>query len=452
MDVNGLRFWQTADGGAFGLGADAPEETAALDLHWRPVERLMRLDRQQAAPALVEDGVLARTWAMRASPVRDPGGSFAWWGDGKIMAAGFGPIPAPLEVPPDDPVGVMQPTDLAFGDDDVLYVARNDAVWMVDRRDRWSPSRVELPGFAADRLAPAPGGGVWALDRASGALARLTGYPLRVAGYRPIDENRFTPVEPNPRPPRLRRLPSARLPAGHEPIMIAASPGGRLAALAWRTGENAVLFLLEGKRFVRQFETDGLAFPYGLAWVGEDRVALLATDAGAPAAQALVYDLNAPSSETMKVKPMGDTYRLLRPWRGGFANSLSETPSYPTEGASPDQPGGTRPLHALSRAAYARSGRVTIGPFDSGQLGCVWDRLYLEASIADNAGVRIFAHADDWGGRPLPPTDEAGPEWGAHIFGPAAAMWDKPDAPQGAWCDEPSERAFHPGLLTCPRA
>ncbi len=91
MDVNGLRFWQTADARGFGLGADTPEAVAAVDLHWRPAERLMRLDRQQAAPALVEDGVLARAWAMKASAVRDPGGGYAWWdaAEGKVLAGGF---------------------------------------------------------------------------------------------------------------------------------------------------------------------------------------------------------------------------------------------------------------------------------------------------------------------------------------------------------------------------
>ena len=44
---------------------------------------------------------------------------------------------------------------------------------MADRRDRWRPARVDLAGFKAQRLAPAPNGGVWALDRVAGRIGEL---------------------------------------------------------------------------------------------------------------------------------------------------------------------------------------------------------------------------------------------------------------------------------------
>jgi phage tail-like protein len=193
-------------------------------------------------------------------------------------------------------------------------------------------------------------------------------------------------------------------------------------------------------------------FPYAMAWVGEDRVALIATDAGSPAAQALVYELDIPRLGNAAARPTGDIFRLLQPWHGGFTNSPAEAPSYPTAGATADQPGGVRPLRALSRATYARSGRVTVGPFDSGQFGCVWDRLYVEASIPDHAGLRIWAHADDWGGHPVAPGMTDAPDWALHIVGPAAAIAEIPEAPLASWCDEASERPFDKGLLPCLRA
>ncbi len=453
MDVNGLRFWQVADAAGFGLGPGAAAPTAAQNLFWRDDLRLLRLDRQQAAPSLTEDETTARAWLARPSPVRDLGGGYAWWDipASQVLAAGFGEGSTPIAIPQDNPPGVAEPTDMAFGDDSVLYVARNGAVVMIDRRDRWDPARVALDGFAAARPAPAPGGGAWALDTGAGRLARLRGYPLRVAGYRPPRDQAYAPVEPKPRPPRLHPLPSARAPAGHALVAIAASQGGRLALLAWRAGADAVLFTLEGRKLVRRFSTEGVRFPYALAWIGEDRVALMATDNGAPAAQAFVYELEAPASDTAAALPEGGVYRLLDPWRGGFANSLADTPSYPVGGLSPDQAGGMRRLQPLSRPSYARSGSVTAGPFDSGRLGTVWHRLYVEAAIPDHAGLRVWAHADDEAGRPDPPGAAGAPDWTPHVFGAAAALPDAPDAPTGAWCDEPSELPYNPGLLACPR-
>ncbi len=452
MDANGLRFWQVADAAGFGLGADATAQTGAKNLFWRADARLVRLDRQQPAPTLAEDEATARAWMARPSPVRDAGGSYAWWDipASQILAAGFADGSTPITLPQDNPPGQAEPTDMAYGDDDVLYVARNGAVLMVDRRDRWDDARVALAGFTVTRLAPAVGGGVWVLDKAAGRLARLRGYPMRVAGYRPPRDEAFAAVEPNPRPPTLRPLPSAKLLAGHEPIAIAASQAGRLALLAWRTGADAVLFTLEGRKWVRRFSTQGVRFPYALAFVGEDRVALIATDKGAPAVQSLVYELDAPPSDTAAALPVGDIYRLLTPWRGGFANSLSDTPSYPTAAANPDQAGGIRRLQPLSRASYARSGQVMLGPFDAGRMGSVWHRLYVEAAIPDHAGIRIWTYADDQGARPDPPGVDTEPDWSPHLFGAAAALADTPDAPMGAWCDEPSELPYNTGLLPCP--
>lgn len=453
MDANGLRFWQVADAAGFGLGANATAQTAAQNLFWRADARLVRLDRQQAAPSLTEDEATARSWMARPSPLRDAGGGYAWWDipASQILAAGFGDGSTPITLPQDNPPGVAEPTDMAYGDDDVLYIARNGAVLMVDRRERWDDARVALGGFTVTRLAPAVGGGVWALDKAAGRLARLRGYPMRVAGYRPPQDEAFAAVDPNPRPPILRPLPSAKIPAGHEPIALAASQGGRLALLAWRAGADAVLFTLERRRWVRHFSTQGVRFPYAMAWVGEDRVALIAADKKAPALQSFVYELDAPPSDTAAAKPVGDVYRLLNPWRGNFANSFADTPSYPTAAANPDQPGGIRRLQPLSRASYARSGSVLVGPFDSGRMGSVWHRLYVEASIPDHAGLRIWTHADDQGARPDPPGATA-PDWAPHVFGAAAALADTPDAPMGAWCDEPSELPYNIGLLPCPSA
>lgn len=445
MDANGLRFWQAASPRAFGIGGDAQ------NLHWRHDAGLLRLDRQQVAPTLAEDRDFARGIANRPSPVADAGGSFAWWDEasGSLHSAGFGKGSVPLALPPDAPAGAPTPTDLALGDDDVLYVARNDGVVMIDLRNRWRPARVDLAGFAAHRLAPAPGGGVWALDRGGGALALLTGRPLRTAGITGDSGERFHPAEPNPRPPRLRRVRTARLPSDIEPIALSGSPGGRVAVIGWRTGEDAVLFTLEDRRLVWRFALEGVRFPFGLAWVDEERVAVIASDGAAPAKQALVYELDTAPGVDVEALPTGETFRLIDPWPANFFNRLSETPRYPTTAAELAAPGGVRALRAMSRATYARSGQVTVGPFDCGVAGAVWHRLYLEASLPDHAGIRVWAWADDSGSRPIDPGQPDAPAWALHVFGDAG-LDEVSDAPRASWCVEASELAFGQGLSPCP--
>lgn len=446
MDANGLRFWQIADPGGFGIGADAK------DLHWRPESGLLRLDRQQKAPSLAEDKIFARARASAPSPVSDPGGSFAWLDEmGTLRTAGFGPVPVPLVIPPDIPPGVPTPTDLAFGDDDVLYVARNDGVLMVDRRERWVPARVDLKNFHAHRLAPAPGGGAWVLDRSTGELALLRGMPLRTGGIRPDIGEVFRPVEPNPRPPAMRRIRAARLPANVEPIALAGSKSGRVAVLGWIEDEDAVLFTLEGRELVRRFALEGLHYPYGLAWEGEDRVAVLASDGDQPARQAFVYELDVPPSADASARPTGEIHRLIDPWAANFCNRLTEVPEYLVTGEGATAPQGRRMLRALSRATYARSGSVTIGPFDAGKADNVWHRLYVEASVPEHAGIRIWMHADDRGGRPPAPGEDDAPPWSLHVVGDAAHQ-DYPQAARASWCAERSELPFHPGLSPCPSA
>ena len=102
----------------------------------------------------------------------------------------------------------------------------------------------------------------------------------------------------------------------------------------------------------------------------------------------------------------------------------------------------------LSRATYAREGSVTLGPLDCGESGAVWHRLYLEASLPPNAGLRIAAlrrrfrrRAGRTRASRARPTGRC--TWPGSADGPA-------DAPRAAWCVEPSELPFAPALHACP--
>ena len=118
-------------------------------------------------------------------------------------------------------------------------------------------------------------------------------------------------------------------------------------------------------------------------------------------------------------------------------------------GAEAAVPGGMRKLHAMSRATYAREGSVTLGPLDSSESGTVWHRLYLEASLPPNAGLRIAAYADDFGAVPAAPGESNAPDWAMHLAGSAAGP---AEAPRAAWCVERSELPFAPALHACAPA
>jgi phage tail-like protein len=445
MDANGLRNWQIADPGEFRLsGGDA------ANLEYRADQRALRLSLQQDAPVLSENESYARGAAAKPSPVSDARGSYAWWDEagGEIRASGFADGAVPLPLPADMPPGVVRPTDMAFGRD-ILWVARNDALWMSDRRGRWDPARVGLGGFKVGRLAPAPGG-VWALDVTTGQIAIALGRPLSTPFLPAIGTEAFHPLDPNPDPPRLISIAGARLPADAHPVALAASARGRLAILAWIGGGDAALFTLDGTTLVRRLALKGLRFPYALAWSGEDRVAVMASDGAGPATQAFVYEVGTGSGAQITALPVGEIHPLLSVWHGGFCNRAAVVPSYLTAKSDPDEPVGLRALRAISRPMFARSGTVTLGPFDGGQPGSVWHRLYVEASIPDHTGIRVWAYASDQADAPAPPAAAGASSWSAHVVGAAAMAGMPPGTPGGAWCDTPSEMPFNTGLLTCP--
>jgi phage tail-like protein len=454
MDANGLRLW------AFHERRDWRLSSAGRDLQYDDAKRLLKLANQQAAPAPAEDAIRARALATQPSMARDAMGTWAFWDSATatIRAAGAGAASTPIVFPQDTPVGTPTPTDMALGADDVLYVARNGGVWLIDRRDRWQPARVAADNFTADRLAPAPGGGVWLLDRTRGLLARLLGQLLRDLPALPKNSDVFVPVEPNPDPPRLAVHRNHPLPPGHEGMALACSGGGQVAVLAWRSGETAVLFLWQNHDLVRQFALAGLRNPISLAFVDETRVAVLATDAAHLAPQAFAYDITLPPSDTADALPVGDVYPLVAAWDAGFANAPGAPPRYPVfaltparpDAARPAEPVGMRPLQRLSLAARARTGSVMLGPLDGGHAGASWHRLYLEAALPEHAGIRVWCHAAETAATPAPPGAAAAPDWHLHVFGAPASQADIPDAPLGAWLDQASELPFSPGLLPCP--
>jgi phage tail-like protein len=455
MDVNGLPMWLFAGAGAFGLGDRPGKASHASALEWNGEREHLTLASQQEVPKLAEDEAFARLMMSGPSPVADAADTFAWFNPSAappaIEASGFAPGMTAIHLGPGDkpeqPPPGLAPTDMALGDDQILYIARGGEVIFRDLRGRYPTARAAKAGFSADLLAPRPGGGAWAFDQTRNRLALVRGYPLRPFGLRDPAPDRFIPDDPNADPPRIEPFRRRSLPGGFDAVALAASSGGRLALLAWRNGQAAAIFVLEGDTFVAHLRTAGIRFPWSLAWVGEDRVAVMVSDGGAPAKQAFVYPVDLPR-QSGAIPPEGRIHLLRDAWPGGFCNRLGEEPVYLTASAADAAPGSVRRLLPLSGVRYARSGGVLIGPIDSGHEGSVWHRLYLEASVPGHSSIGIDFHARDSAVEPKLPGEEGAPPWAPHLVSARQPQGDP--VARAAWCPQPSELPSTPAVLACP--
>lgn len=433
MDANGLRFWLLADREDWAI-AGAP---AALqyDSDRRTLQLASR--RELALPPEAEGPAaeaIAQARLEQVPQARDSFDTRAFWDPvtAQILATGAVPGTVPIYVPP---LG-ERPSDLALGFDGVLAVAIAGRVVLLDRRERWEPVTLTVPGFTAWRLAADPAGGFWVLNRAQRQLGRIDGQPLPDRPVGLYDPDTFRPCEENPNPSQLTILAQATWPADETPVAIACSPAGRLALLTWVAGDSARVRCLTADRvFGPPTHLLGARFPYSLTWVSTEDVAILLTglESEAPVFTIGMGDL--------PVHPSGDLYPLRDHSGGPFVHGLTLPPHYPVT-----RPEGTAPLHHLSLPSFARDGTAVNRNrqrIDSGHAATVWHRLYLEAVIPPKCGIRVLLAAGD---DPDEPANTAPSDWHEHRFGELFAPGDGV-IPRGAWVPYPSELPFHPGLL-----
>lgn len=447
MDVNGLPFRLIAGARDFGFSEKAAGARVAAHLALSKRTGHLRLASEQAPPAINENETFAREMATQPMPVADPLGGFAWWnGDaGRIEASGFAPDSIEIAL---SAGGTSAPSDMMLGRDDILYAARGGAVVWHDLRARWPDFEARHERLNADLLAPARSGG-WAFDRTNRRLMRIKGVPLRFAELRTPDESRFAPADANRNRPRLTSVAKSSIADRFDAVALASSPGGRLALLAWETGAEAALFLYGENGFEEHGRLAGLRFPFSLSWIGDDEVAVMASDGAAPASQAYVYSLTGAHLAGRPLNPDGRIHRLLEPWPAGFCNALGAAPRYLTGAAGDTAPAALRSLHPISGASYSRQGQVLIGPIDSGVAGCVWHRLYAEAAVADGTAIDLQLHADDTGSAPVMPSGLEDPDWALHRILPHRRDDTPPGTPVAAWVWASSEIPNAPAMLDC---
>jgi phage tail-like protein len=408
MDANGARAFSLAGPADF-ASAEDPDRVA-----FRPGTELLVLASQAPAPDLEEDEPTATVRRDAVPPARD---SVDGWTLIEVELA-HDALVVHLDGVLDQSVFELPHAEgridgVAIDPEGIVTVAAAGALWLRDSRtfedehEDWRRLDLqvltgEAAPFEAWRVAPRPDGGAWALSRAQGALATWTGRVLRRAPDREVAPGTFRPDPETPETVGVRAF--RELFDGDTPVALAVAPDGQVAVLAWRAGEEARLHLFDPEGApVRAFALAGLRFPYGLTFVGTDRIATLAVTAAGPVSDALVYPIE---HDDPRAHPVGERYPLRRHDGGAFWVSWDGRPTYGTEA-------GPRNLHALSLPLRATAGHaVATRALDSERADTCWHRLYAEAVLPPGCGLRVLLAASD---SPDPPEDPR--VWYPHDLG-----------------------------------
>jgi phage tail-like protein len=439
MDANGARHY---------LLAAAAHWPARSHVRWDGGCRALCLasERTLPAPANPTAHEVAARQALQQVPraVDAEGVVCTWWpAANAIVVHSYLPTTAIALVLPDTP------TDLAIGADGVLYVALPGRVLLHDLRQRWQNVTVEAAGFEPWRLCCDPAGGAWVLERNSGHLARLTGYPLRSQTPQPDDyaPHVFRPDPENCCAPTLRVLTEPAWPGTERPIALACDAQAGLLLMSWNASGvtrlrrwDAVRELLEAPVLL-----EGATFAYSVTWLDAQRVAIrLPGHTDAPAF--------APDFTAARCLPLGEIFPLAADAVAApFAHCAGGTAHYPVRNDAAE------PLLPLSLPNLARQGSAAnfeiagetlqAHLIDSGTPATVWHRIYAEANIPPHCGFVLWlATSND-----LAPPPEADLEvWHAHAFGRDIQALDASaraaHVPQAVWERAPSELPAHPGL------
>lgn len=425
MDANGQRFWMLADAAHYQL--------AASDLYWDNGQRALRLRSRRSLPSLPRDRNAARLLSRGLGSTMDP------WGDWARVAALGARVVAggafDSEVVLYEAAAGESVLDLCMGNDGVLYLVVGQRgvasrVVLLDRRERFQSLALSAPDFCPDCLVPAGDGGAWVLDRPRRRLARVRGMPWRTRPAFEFAEDAPRPCRENPDPARLELRDDVQFPAGSEIVSMAAAPDGKVALLLWPADADAQIVLFDGMKLSAATQLDGAYAPYALGWLGNSRWGVWFDG---------VNEVIGYVADGSLAEPVGDRYPLIESIARLPCNIASDPVQYLSGADSPLRP---RPLHRLSLPSLPNWGEARAArPFDSGNHGTQWHRLYLEASFPAGTGARIWlAAADD-------PSALETAEESEHVFGALVPI--QAQAPKGAWSPFSSELPFHPGLLRC---
>ncbi|MFG6413315.1 phage tail protein [Roseateles sp. DC23W] len=500
MDVNGLRSFGLSFGGGLQpwrvpVPGGEPTEAVEAALHHRVTGA--RLASRAHSLALVEEAASVADVALQPSVAVDAFGNHVQWDGSGItsvshLAARHALAPQAFALP-----AKAQPvTDMTVGDDDVLYLAANGALWLVDLRGRFELTQLDAPvGFNLQRLASAPGGGVWALDVEQGGIARMSGLPLATL---PVyvgrgTDARFSAADPNPHPPRWRVL-AARVPASEKAVALSTHRRGPLLVLSLgrAAGGASVRALLDESRLSLPLRLAGPRFPHTLGWLDGERIAIATRgvlkspegrdrDPGVwtyampatllerlAAASAEGHD-TLPQDLRPPLQPQGDFYPLAG-WNGGafVAGRPGERLHYARRGDAGVAPARVARVSTGARARYGLlvnaaqdrtpedRARAALGRIDARDPGTVWHRLYAEAAVPTGCAMLVWLAANDADAPDFTPGERGRrAHWYPHLIGERSALPQAlqdalpPDMPRAAWVKDATEVPSGQSVLCC---
>lgn len=309
----------------------------------------------------------------------------------------------------------------------LLIAHENGELLIRDLQSRFTDTSISETNFAVDRISEAGDDTIWLLDRAAKTLRRVDGNPLPAKSLgRQRSAAAFQPSPLDPDPLRIGVPQLATLPINEEIIDAVGLRDGRLALLCLGSGRSSNLRFTDGIRLSSRIEPQGLESAFSIGLYGEDRLALAVPQASA----AVIVTLTEAPTPLL----LGESPPFRRGTGGRFCKSVpSQALHYPCEPiARNDEP--ARPfarLVAPIRPSYARSGSVRAVIMEADQEGSLWRRLYIEAHLPTECGIRLdIAAGDDRNAVMALPQGELHPHRVGAISG---------DGPQAAWMDMDSE-------------
>ncbi|HEU4621364.1 MAG TPA: phage tail protein [Burkholderiaceae bacterium] len=486
----GLQGWRLA------VDANAPEGSRALAVEASDTHKVtaVRLASRVGEFQLKETRASTEAVVLEPAAAIDAGGNVVYWDrvNARLMS-----IPRLADEHPElEPIALTLPAeaapvaDLTVTDDDALVVAGGDALWFIDLRARFEPTRFAIDGFIAHKLAALPGGGLVALDVVQGRLARITGLPPFTTGVDVVRErdDRFESCESNPRALHAFIFP-ARFESDERPVGIACNREGVVVALSLRkaNGGARVRMLRGDGRLSIAWVLNGLKFPHTVGWLDARHLAVatqgVIEEAGRPPrdpgvfvhrfSPALRTALNDPEALAPDASyALGDFYPLAR-WDGGpFINSRAGMRLHYLvddvrlgKRAAPVARISAAARHAYGVVANFEDDRIpgarlrnAVGVIDTRNPANVWHRLVVEACVPAGSAMVVWLAANDGGPPAFAPNDpRARTDWHAHVLGdrralPQAVLDALPrDTPQAAWMQDASEVPFGESLLGCER-
>lgn len=434
MDANGQRFW---------LLADARHWPGREHVEYLSTCRALRLaGERELGPGVSDAASIAASALERLPRSVDRLGAVAAWNQEAmaILVRSYLPEGSVTLTLPE------RPQDFALGFDDLLYVALNNRVLVHDLRGRWSDQVFQTPEFQVWRMTADPQGGVWALERASGRLARLRACINAARPAAEYDPGTFRPDGEYDSELNLQVLDAVAWDDDERPRALAMSGDRRLALLSWRLGGESRIRLLDQRtgRLGAAHRLRDARFSYALDWLPDAR--LVVRVPGRHDAPVFVPQMDTDhTNAVIELRAAGDIYPLAaQAEEGPFAHRVEDPPQYPL------QDGSVQPLHRLSIARLARrgiasnSGESRSHLIDSGEQTTVWHRLYAEARLPAGCGMTIWLSAT---AEPQAPPEDQDQAWHPHVFGEVSnELVPLGPLPSAAWERQPSELPGHPGL------